>query len=368
MGTITEQELIELRDWLNNPKNQSRLESHVRDYHDLNLATLKNDVDKAYKKVVDHIDRDERPVKKLIPNWGKYAAAVIFLFGIAFMYQQSFFSSQDEPAIVSRDEPITLQFDTGDIQTIDISQTKQIKDADGKTIGTQKRNQIRYSDDENIKNLVFNTLKVPNGKQFELELSDGTIVHLNAGSSLRYPVHFLPLEPRQVFLSGEAYFEVSKNETRTFVVQVDELGVEVLGTEFNISAYEEDENINVVLIDGSVSLNNKGGLQDNSTKLSPGQRGSFDYMSQHVKVDEVNTLLYTSWMQRHLVFRDLTFDQIITKLERHYNIEIENTNTELGKEVFNASFDDIEIEKVLSFFNDAHKIKYTIKNSKVIIE
>ena len=73
-------------------------------------------------------------------------------------------------------------------------------------------------------------------------------------------------------------------------------------------------------------------------------------------------------MQRHLVFRDLTFDQILTKLERHYNVDIENTNTALGEEVFNASFDDIEIEKVLGFFNDTHKIDYVIKDNKISIE
>ena len=78
--------------------------------------------------------------------------------------------------------------------------------------------------------------------------------------------------------------------------------------------------------------------------------------------------MYTSWMQGHLVFRELTFDQILTKLERHYNIEILNTNTELGKVVFNASFNEVKIEEVLSFFNDTHEIEYEIKNNTVIIK
>ena len=251
------------------------MEKYVRDYHDLNLSTLKNDVDNAYNEVVQHIEREQIPIRKLISNWGKYAAAIALLFGIALLYQQGQLSSNAELGIVPKNEPVTLKLDDGTLQTIDVSQTKDVKDADGNTVGTQNRNQIRYSEVENTRKLVYNTLIVPKGKQFELELSDGTAVHLNAGSSLRYPVHFLPSEPRKVFLAGEAYFDVNKNESRTFVVNVDALDVEVLGTEFNISAYEEDQNIDVVLVKGAVSLSKKDGSQDVSTPLSPGEKGSF---------------------------------------------------------------------------------------------
>ncbi|MGB7395815.1 MAG: FecR family protein, partial [Pricia sp.] len=241
MGTITEEELLELRDWLNDPKNQSELETYVRDYHDLNLSTLRSDVDKAYNKVIHHIEREQRPIRKLIPNWAKYAAAIVLLFGIALLYQQDLFSSKTKHVIVPKDEPITLKLDDGTLMTIDVSETTNVNDVNGNTVGMQKRNQIKYSEVKSTQKLVYNTLIVPKGKQFELELSDGTAVHLNAGSSLRYPVHFLPSEPRKVFLVGEAYFDVSKNESRTFVVNVDALDVEVLGTEFNISAYEENQ-------------------------------------------------------------------------------------------------------------------------------
>lgn len=368
MGTITEKELIQLRNWLNNPKNQSELESYVADYHDLNLATLKNNVDRAYCKVEQQISRNERPVKKLFPNWAKYAAAVVLLFGFGILLQQGGLSYQIETVVVPKDESITLEFDNGEIQTINVSQTKEVKDADGSVIGTQKQNRISYSQVTPSKDLVFNTLSVPSGKRFQLELSDGTSVHLNAGSSLRYPINFLSEGPRQVFLSGEAYFDVKEDIINPFMVNVDELNVNVLGTEFNISAYREDSNIDVVLIKGAVSMNSQGDLRDGPTVLMPGQKGSFGKESKNINLDRVNTSLYTSWMQGHLVFREVTFDNILTKLERHYNIEIENRNTDIGYEVFNASFNNVDIENVLSFFNDTHEIDYTIENSKVIIE
>jgi hypothetical protein len=364
LGTITENEILELRSWLKDPKNQAILESYVRDYHDLNLATLKSNLDEAYNKVNQQIDRHEKPVKKLFPNWSRYAAAIVLLLALGYLYQQSLLLNSDRNVLVPKDETITLQLDNGTIQAIDVNGTKEVKDSKGNVIGTQNQNQISYSKAGEKEVLVFNTLKIPKGKKFQIQLSDGTLVHLNAGSSLRYPVDFLSEGPRQVFLSGEAYFDVAKNASNPFIVNVDDLEVRVLGTQFNVSAYSEDEYIDVVLVEGSVNLNKKEG---DMVELSPGQKGSYKQNSDSITVNEVNASLYTSWMQGHLVFRDLTFDSILTKLERHYNIEIENTNRELGREIFNASFDNVEVEKVLSYFNDTHKIEYLIENNKVLI-
>ncbi|MCG2461680.1 FecR domain-containing protein [Flavobacteriaceae bacterium F89] len=369
-GTISKKELIELKKWLKDPKNQSVLEYYIKDYHDLNLVMLKNNVDEAYKKVMDKIESNENPVKRLIPNWVKYAAAVVLLFGLGFLYQQGFFTSRNDGLIVPKDDSITLELDNGFIQKIDVSQTKDVRDADGNLIGNQKQSSISYSPYQSSNELVYNTLNIPSGKQFELKLADGTVVHLNAGSSLRYPINFSQTSTRSVYLSGEAFFDVSKDKSRPFIVRVGDLDVKVLGTEFNVAAYKEDANIDVVLVKGSVSLakTDTDKLEGGVTKLAPGQKGSFELATKDINVSQVNTALYTSWMQGHLVFRELSFDDILIKLERHYNIEIENTNEELGREVFNASFKNVGIEKVLSYFNDTHKIKYIIENNRVVIK
>ncbi|MBC8769563.1 FecR family protein [Arenibacter sp. BSSL-BM3] len=368
LGTITEKEIMELRNWLKDLENQSVLESYVRDYHDLNLATLESNLDDAYHKVAQQIDSNKRPIKRLFPIWSKYAAAIVLLFGLGFLFQQGFLSREDLEVLAPKDESITLELSNGTIQTIDIKSVKEVKDSEGNIVGTQKQNQISYSQVTEREELVFNTLKIPNGKKFQLELSDGTLVHLNAGSSLRYPVNFLEEGPRQVYLSGEAYFDVTSNALNPFIVNVDELDVMVLGTEFNISAYAEDGHIDVVLVEGSVGMNKKDQLERGSVELSPGQKGTYEQDSKSILVDKVNTSLYTSWMQGHLVFRDLTFDSILKKLERHYNIEIVNTNVVLGKEVFNARFDNVEIEEVLGYFNDIHSIDFRIQGNKVIIK
>jgi hypothetical protein len=367
-GTINKKETIELRNWLKDTSKQDILESYIRDYHDLNLATLKNNIEEAFNKVCHQIDNTENPVQRLVPKWTKYAAAIVLLFGIGLFYQQGIFSLKDDDVLIPKEEFITLELDNGTIQIIDFSQTKEVKGLGGKTIGVQNQDQISYFKTTEKEDLVFNTLKTPNGKKFKLVLSDGTLVYLNAGSSLRYPVNFLEEGIRKVFLTGEAYFEVTKNETNPFIVNVDDLNVTVLGTEFNVSAYSEDISIDVVLVEGVVNLANNNDLHSQIIKLSPGEKGSFEHNSSKINVDQVNTSLYTSWIQGNLVFRDLTFNSILKKLERHYNIEIVNTNTELGNQVFHASFDDVDIEELLGYFNNIHSIDFKIKENKVLIK
>ena len=120
--------------------------------------------------------------------------------------------------------------------------------------------------------LVYNTLKIPYGKQFEVELSDGTIVHLNSGTTLRYPVAFLKNQNRKVFLTGEAFFEVAKDKAHPFTVSTQELNVEVLGTKFNASSYTEDVTTDIVLVEGKVALYKDKKENNNSVKLTPGSK------------------------------------------------------------------------------------------------
>ncbi|MCR9228422.1 MAG: FecR domain-containing protein [Flavobacteriaceae bacterium] len=366
LGTISEKEIMELQDWLEDPNNQKILEAYVRDYHDLNLATLKNNLDEAYSKVNNRIDDKTKPIKRLFPDWMKYAAAVIVLMALGLIYQQGFFSTEEQYVLVPKEDTITLELNNGIVQSIDVSENKEYRDREGNVVYVQNQGLIRYSKVTENEVLVYNTLLVPNGKTFQVELSDGTRVQLNAGSSLKYPVNFLEEGPRKVFLTGNAYFDVTKNTANPFVVNVDELDVKVLGTEFNISAYEEDENIDVVLVEGAVNMAGKNQSQD-LVELVPGQKGSFDPNSKDVLVEEVDTSLYTSWRQGSLVYRELAFNKILKKLERHYNIEIVNNNVELGEEVFNARFDRMEIEEVLGYFKDIHDIDFTVENNKVTI-
>jgi len=314
-------------------------------------------------EVIDIVS-EKNPFRKYLG----IAASILVLLTIGLSYQQGFFNSKEAPVLNGNE--ITLQLENGDIQVISAGKKSQIADAEGNVIGNQNGNKIVYDTETTAEKLVYNTLKIPYGKRFELQLSDGTIVHLNSGTTLKYPVKFIAGENRQVFLDGEAFFDVTKDKTHPFVVNADNLNVRVLGTHFNVSNYPEDNLTDVVLVEGSVGLytaNEKFNAEKN-TILKPGFKGSFSKINNQIKTKAVVTDVYTAWIKGGLTFREMTFKDISKKLERHYNVTIVNQNAKLSNEKFNASFGDEPIAKVLSYFNEIHGINYTLKNNEVLIK
>ena len=231
----------------------------------------------------------------------------------------------------------------------------------------QKSNKLVYDKDLKTETLVFHSLKVPYGKRFDIILSDNSKVYLNSGSTLRYPIKFLDNQIREVFLEGEAFFDISEDEKNIFRVNSNGINVEVYGTKFNFKNYPEDYISDVVLVNGSVGISSSE--NKSITKLSPGFKGSVD--KENFKVDKfkINTKIYTSWIDGQVIFRRESFNQIIKKLERLYNVTIINNNEKISEELFNASIDTEEekIEDVLNYFNKIYNIEYQLFNNKIII-
>lgn len=306
-------------------------------------------------------------------NFRKYisiAASVIVLLGIGFFYKQHFSEKVAEPKFNFKSSDIVLQLENGETQILSEHNSAQIKDAKGNIVGNQSGDKIAYENSLDPEKLVYNTIKIPYGKKFHLQLSDGTMVHLNAGTTLKYPVKFIAGGNRQVFLDGEAFFDVAKDKKHPFIVNADELNVRVLGTHFNVSNYPEDAATDVVLVEGSVGMYQSNEEFDalKNTILKPGFKGSFNKENAKISTKAVITDIYTSWINGGLTFRNMTFKNIITKLERRYNVTIVNKNEKLANEKFNASFSDESIDKVMSYFNDIHGINYTIKNDQILIK
>ena len=177
---------------------------------------------------------------------------------------------------------------------------------------------------------ALNQLIIPFGKTSEILLSDGTKVIMNAGSRLAYPDLFTG-DTREVFLVGEAYFEIKHDEKHPFVVQVNDLRIKDLGTRFNVSAYPTDGSIETVLAEGKVSIRqNNAGLFTSDTELIPGQLASFNRQSGHISIKTVDVDDYMLWTQGMMKFETVDLSRIIKKLERYYNIRFEYNNPLLG--------------------------------------
>jgi len=168
----------------------------------------------------------------------------------------------------------------------------------------------------------MNQLIVPYGKTSEMLLSDGTKIYLNAGSRLIYPDVFEG-KHREVFLVGEAYFEVHKDAKHPFIVQTTDINIEVLGTHFNVSAYPSDNVYETTLAEGKVRIRqNNAGLFDKSIDLVPNQMAAYNRDNEETKVRQVDVENYILWKDGMLKFASSDFNRVTRKLERFYNIRI----------------------------------------------
>ena len=177
---------------------------------------------------------------------------------------------------------------------------------------------------------AMNQLIIPYGKTSELTLSDGTKVFLNAGSRLVYPENFMG-RTREVFLVGEAFFEVKHDQNHPFIVQTNDLRVQVLGTRFNVSAYPGDHIIETVLAEGKVRIEkNNAGLFDQTTDLIPNQMASFDRITQVTSLKSVDVNNYILWTKGLLQFESTDLNRIVKRLERFYDVRFQFDDPLLG--------------------------------------
>jgi ferric-dicitrate binding protein FerR (iron transport regulator) len=180
---------------------------------------------------------------------------------------------------------------------------------------------------KNKKNQL-NQVYVPYGKQQRLMLSDGTLVYLNSGSKLVYPANFGDGK-REVFLSGEGYFEVQKDEHHPFIVQTNSIDIQVLGTKFNVSSYDDEKVAHAILVEGSVKvLKDKNIFITDEYYLHPNEGFFFSHETKDATVKNVDTDHFTSWKNGIFQFNELTFNEVIQKVKKYYNrnIEIENNS------------------------------------------
>lgn len=207
---------------------------------------------------------------------------------------------------------------------------------------------------------------IPNGRNFKLKLSDGTFVHLNAGSSLKYPVSFVKGIERRVFLKGEAYFEVAKDPINSFTVVANNMDVNVLGTHFNVSSYD-DETTYAVLVEGSVEVTNTTESDSETSRtLVPGEMASL--LDDGLVLKNVSVEDYLNWRNGDLSFHNESFTSIIKKIERHYNVDVQNEYTELDNQRFRGIFRSETIVDLLDTFKESAEFDYQIENNQIIIK
>lgn len=375
-GHLSKEETILFKKWLSENDVNFLTYQRLKELHTKHIPFPKiDDLDpkEAWEIISKTLEKGKQKREKTISYRGflRYAAIFVGLVGCFFLYTLF----QGEKLTHGEPDPmaITLELGNGEIQILSQEGTTNIITSNGDLLGTKKNGIVDYSkndiNEDEIVDLEYNTIHIPKGKTFKIVLSDGTSVHLNAGSSLKYPVKFISGKNRQVFLTGEAFFDVLKNEYSPFIVTSGTMDVRVLGTKFNITSYPEDTQQSTVLVEGSVRLYETGKDydEDDSTLLSPGHKLDWNTADKTMIVNTVNTELYTSWMSGKLVMKEMNFSNIIQRIERHYNVSITNEYEELNSRIFTATFETESIEEVFETFTLETSFEYEINGDQIRI-
>lgn len=248
--------------------------------------------------------------------------------------------------------------------------------ADGKTIVLSaaksgvviKADQLTYNDGAIINSnaaadTAMSTITTPRGGQYNVELPDGSKILLNAASTLKFPAIFRGSK-RKVRLSGEAYFEIVKDQNHPFIVETEKQTVEVLGTHFNINSYQDEQTIKTTLLEGSVKVS---GINMGSQVLKPGEQSVNN--GSHISVSPVDTELVMDWKNGDFIFKEEPLNSLMHRISRWYNVTINYTGNVDQHQTFTGKVSRTKnISEILKALSNAGQIKFSIEGNTISVK
>lgn len=348
------------------------LESWYLNYTDAPLTELTPDaLDTARNKVWASLPVHHQ--KKTARLWPMMAAAasVIIIMAAGFL----FFQNNKKAEVVKKPTDLAEILPGGNKAMLTLADGSKISLTDvkegslasqsGVTITKTKDGQLVYhvnnSNSEGDKPAGYNIFSTPRGGKYEVNLPDGTKIILNAESSLRYPAKFTGSE-RRVELKGEAYFEVAHDRNRPFRVVSDHQTIEVLGTHFNVNAYDDEENIKTTLLEGKVKVSVDEG---SSVIIKPGEQAVAG--KNKIKIDEVNTDDIVAWTTNTFVFSNENLGSIMRKISRWYDVEVV-CPPELAKMEFSGTISrQRNIKDVLKIMDLTETVHFKFEGRRITV-
>lgn len=305
------------------------------------------------------------------------AASILLLVSIGIFNHQN----QTDSPIESFVNSSTSDHQTNEVQLI-LNENKNIEITDenleitysnnGENVAIGKSKSVNQKLKES-KEMVFNTLIVPYGKRSEIVLSDGTKVWINSGSKLIFPATFLKGN-REVYLEGEAIFDVTYNKHQPFIVKSKNQDIEVLGTVFNVSNYDDDDAVFTILKSGSINLHYKNTnllSSQSELKITPNTLATYYKEAKTIHTETVDVETYFSWRDGVFIFKNDALKTIMKKLSRYYNVEISITDKDLANQTFSGYLDvNQDLEHVMQIIKEAESSQFNYQlttNKKLII-
>lgn len=327
-------------------------------------------------RILNQIYNDGKPSVRLKKwRWLPYAAAVLITaMGVGLFLYDRLSQPADHEVVQGPSEDIQPG---GNRAILTLADGREILLNEGQSGIVLSDEEIKYKDgdplaslnahDQSDGSIPWLELKTPKGGTYQVTLPDGTDVWLNAGSALRYPARF-DREQRTVELSGEAYFEVAQVRVKSrkvpFFVKTTEQTVEVLGTQFNLSAYADDADVKTTLVEGSVRIASATD-QYRPILLKPGQQSV--QKAGTLAVAEVDVRPFFAWKEGYFHFKSTPFSDVVKQMTRWYDIDVVFKGS-VPTQTFSGKMSrDVSLQNVLKFF-EGSGVKFTVKDGKLIVD
>lgn len=323
------------------------------------------DKELAYRQFLLRIPRKSRSSRL---RWMRIAALWMLPLMIGGMTWYAWHTTTSEESMHIRINPVASKafIELADGRNVELTAKKDsLSELDG-TLIRQDSGILLYTGKNNLSGkLIYNVLNVPRGGEYALNLSDGTKVWLNSDSRLRFPVQFVG-DKREVFLCGEAYFEVAHNVAQPFVVHTSLGKVEVLGTEFNVQDYEDEQQVVTTLVNGKVMYI---AGQGEDCVLSPGYQSIESRNGDALQVREVNLEEYVGWKDGLYTFYNYTLEEIMRTVERNYDVRVSFKEDALKTLRFSGDLKKYdEVEKFLRFIEMGGDVVFVVEGKTIRIE
>ena len=254
-----------------------------------------------------------------------------------------------------------------DGQEIMLDKRLSLMESDSSVVLSNEKGELSYRNvRERAGESSVNTLRVPCGGEYQLMLADGTRVRVNSESELVFPTCFNS-DRREVFLKGEAYFQVAPDSDKPFYVRVNDYIVKVTGTSFNVTSYTDDPCTMTTLVEGKVSV--YGNDSTWNCDLTPGHMLKFDKGTARVTSEECDPRIYTSWIDGESKFRDMRLEDIMKKLNRWYDFEVAYEEEELKDLRFSGAAEKYNpVEFLLKMIEEVTKVRFDIEGKRIMVK
>lgn len=369
---LNEIEKAELLTWLDsNVKNQELYQTLLlQDLTEKKQQLQQLHPNKIWKQLENRIKFRQKPRHLSI---FKYAAIIILALATGILFYKRYSTTDPQNHLTAT----TVSPAPGNAKAIlTLASGEKVELTNGQNFYLQQDSTIQLANQNNILKIKINNslsiptesysiLSVPKGGEYQLILSDGSKVWLNSDSKLRFPSPFSG-QKRTVFLEGEAYFEVAHNLEKPFIVSTNNMTIQVLGTKFNIKAYNEDNAVYTTLVSGSVKAGSR--QSEKTVILTPNEQCIYTPANDRLKTYTVDPQAFLGWVKGRFIFEDESLEEILKQLGRWYDVDIFYQNPEVAQYRFSGNVDRFEqISTLLRMIEKTYDISFNIAGKTIIV-